>query len=848
MRRDSSSDVAASESEGDDPSITAVADEPAVTRERAPEVKPGDLLAGRYQVEAIIGKGGSGVVLRAFDRVSATVVAVKVLKPGLTHDPRWEKRFQRELRLGRPIRHPNVCRIFDIGDADGYRFLTMEFATGGTLRDAVKKNQPLRPLPDRFADAAGVIAGLAAINGAGIVHRDVKPDNVLRMDDRRLVLSDFGLATDLPDSTMVSVFVGTPHYMAPEVREGDPATTRSDVWSLGVVLHEIFFGKRPEKRSARSVSGVSKVSTASTSSLVERAMLALCSRCLADDPADRPEDARSVQRLFESARRSPGAILWSGTRRKRAYLAVGAAVIAALGAVGVRARWGSRAPGTASPVDVPRLVSTGHPKEWTKVAKVVASVPGHVHCFSFVDANTVRLIWGAPRTAEDVNIESGARRSASLVHEAYATGCPDLSPDRRELLFTANTAVGGAEIRRSKNPEGSDSKPVTPGSEPVWLRSGEEFAYDIDGTHAAVFSFPTMKFRLLADPNLGRLQSLLGKTVSHRADALAVMFYADDIQWAVAVYEGVGLTRRTIYAIPGARNFRFAPDGERLFVSPLEARSPLTALDWRKGTYRNLGRYAEMDLVDAQVSGQTGAVLARRRARDVWLYDGATRRRMTTDGDNDGAAIAPNGELLLARPGPGSTENIWSRTPDGALEKRTAGPHDTSPDFSPDGRTWIYSDYLRRSIMICTTGTDRCRVLRHDEVLPTWPRFSPDGSKVAYVRYGVASEMVAFSVTDGTQWPLGGTHWQCPPVWSSPDKIWTFEGSAGGYAWVEKEIETGLRTGRRVQVTDGQSAINDQLECWPANASVASPFFRKVRVETEELSTVLRLGSNELID
>ena len=80
-------------------------------------------------------------MLRAFDRVSATVVAVKVLKPGLTHDPRWEKRFQRELRLGRPVRHPNVCRIFDIGDADGYRFLTMEYATGGTLRDLIKKNQ-----------------------------------------------------------------------------------------------------------------------------------------------------------------------------------------------------------------------------------------------------------------------------------------------------------------------------------------------------------------------------------------------------------------------------------------------------------------------------------------------------------------------------------------------------------------------------------------------------------------------------------------------------------------------------------------------------------------------------------
>src|SRR4029078_4808269 len=203
MGDDSSSDVAASDLEND-PSVTAVADEPAVTRERAPDVKPGDVLAGLYQIEAILGRGGSGVVLRAFDRVSATVVAVKVLKPWLTHDPRWEKRFQRNLRLGRPIRHPNVCRIFDIGDAEGYRFLTMEYATGGTLRDLIKKGQPLPPLPERLADAAGVIAGLAAIHGAGIVHRDVKPDNVLRMDDGRLVLSDFGLATDLPDSTMVS--------------------------------------------------------------------------------------------------------------------------------------------------------------------------------------------------------------------------------------------------------------------------------------------------------------------------------------------------------------------------------------------------------------------------------------------------------------------------------------------------------------------------------------------------------------------------------------------------------------------------------------------------------------------
>ncbi|HMF43536.1 MAG TPA: protein kinase [Polyangia bacterium] len=842
MRRDSSSDVAASEAE-DERSITAVADEPAVTRERAPEIAPGDVLAGRYQIEAVIGKGGSGIVVRAFDRVSTTVVAVKILKAALTHDPRWEKRFQRELRLGRPIQHPNVCRIFDIGDADGYRFLTMEYAKGGTLRDLIKKDLPLRPLSERLKDAADAIAGLAAIHAAGIVHRDVKPDNMLRADDGRLVLSDFGLATDLPDNTMVSVFVGTPHYMAPEVREGDPATARSDVWSLGVVLHEVFFGKRPERRASRTAPGVSMGST--TSSLIERAMLALCLRCLADDPAERPESATAVMKLFESAHRSPGALIWSRARRRSLYWVVGTAALSVLVALGAYGRWRSRTPVSASEVRIPRLVNTGQPTDWTNVAKIVASVPGHVHCFLLVGPDTVRLIWGSPRKAEDVEISSGTRRPASLVSEAYATGCPDLSHSRRELLFTASTAVGGAEIRHSTNPDGRDSKPVTPGSDPVWLMNDEEFAYTIDSTHASVFSLPTMKFRLLPDPDLGTVQSLLGKAVSSHAEGMAVMFYVNDVQWAVALYEGPGLKQRVAYAIPGARNFRFAPEGDRLFVSPIEARSPLAALDWRKGNYQNIGRYADMDLIDVLVGDQIAAIVGRRRSRDAWLYEGSKKRRLTSDGENDAAAISVKGELLLARPGPRSTENIWSRSLDGALRQVTNGQFDTTPDFSPDGNSWIYADYAGRGIMICTKE-NRCRLLRRDEILPTWPRFSPDGSKVAYVRNGTISQLMVFSVSDGKEWPMGATHWQCPPVWSSPSKVWAFEGSAGGYEWVEKEIETGLRTGRHLQVTDRQMAVSDELECWPNDVDDTSAFFRKVRVETEETSSILRLPLNEL--
>ena len=131
-------------------------------------------------------------------------------------------------------------------------------------------------------------------------------------------------------------------------------------------------------------------------------------------------------------------------------------------------------------------------------------------------------------------------------------------------------------------------------------------------------------------------------------------------------------------------------------------------------------------------------------------------------------------------------------------------------------------------------------------MLPSWPRFSPDGAQVAYVRQGAVSRMIAFSISDGKEWPMGDTHWQCPPVWSSPNSVWGFEGSAGHYAWVERDIETRLRTGHRVEVKASQSAVYDDLECWPENVDVTSPFFRKLRVETEEASSILRLPRSNL--
>jgi len=146
------------------------------------------------------------------------------LRPEYAQDPRWTERLAHEVKLARTIGDPNVCRVFDFEQAHGYAFITMELATGGTLRDALASNDSAvaRSAGERIADATAVIGGLAAIHAAGIVHRDVTPQNVLRMNDGRLVVSDFGLASAVSGTT-TSIQGGTVGYMAPEVLRGERA-------------------------------------------------------------------------------------------------------------------------------------------------------------------------------------------------------------------------------------------------------------------------------------------------------------------------------------------------------------------------------------------------------------------------------------------------------------------------------------------------------------------------------------------------------------------------------------------------------------------------------------------------
>jgi serine/threonine-protein kinase len=821
-------------------SVTEVASEAAYTRERAPEIERGAVLAGRYQVEEIIGKGGSGIVLRVFDRTAQNLVALKVLKDELARDAKWEKRFSRELRLGRPIQHPNVCRIFDIGEADGHRFLTMELARGGSLRDELKRTRAIdRPIEDRLADARAAIAGLAALHGAGVVHRDFKPDNLLRMEDGRLVLADFGLATDAANAPGATVLIGTPHYMAPEVLNGDPATSRSDVWALGVVLHEIFFGQRPERRLV-SFDGSSR-GPLRPQSAMERRVLGLCEACLAESPLDRPSDARVVAQMFESARPVPRV----GWRRRSTKVATGVLLALMTLVVGgklnsMRGRRSSEpvVPGT-TPV-VRQIQATGEPLDWSKSAAVVAEIPGIVHCFSLLDGNVARLVWGTPRRAEDVDLATGERRPADWLPEVYKVGCPELSQDRKALLFMAHNGAGATEVRLSTSKDGGSATTITSGFDPTWLGGTDQFVYNADSSHTAIFSIPTMTSTFLSIPAFGQHQAESSKAVSADGKMIAELLYDDSGRGVVVVLSGSLFEDVIAFGVPVGATIQFSLGGADLLVSsPAVIGGNLTSVDPWGSHAVNVGRYPGFDLALIRAAGRDRFATARRTVSDVWLNEGSGGKRLTFDGTNYSAARSAEGVLLMSKRSEAGTLEIWRQRGAAPLEKLTSGPADVSPSFSEDGETWAYVDYSRKSIMLCSSEPAHCSVLVRTALLPSRPMFSPDGRTIAYVTQLNRPQLLLVSTEDGTTRGAWDAHPECSPVWSSANTLWSLESSSGQYVWSERDT-AGRKTGKRF-TAPSENLEPGETRCSPPASSAGPSWARGVEIRNVEASKILVL-------
>jgi tRNA A-37 threonylcarbamoyl transferase component Bud32 len=250
----------------------------------------GTILAGRYRVMGLLGQGGMGEVYRAQDQILNQSVALKFLSRAHMDEVALA-RFRNEVRIARQVSHPNVCRVYDIGVIEGQHFLSMEYLDGEDLASLLRRIGRL-PQDKAIEFTRKICAGLSAAHERGVLHRDLKPANIMIDGRGQVRITDFGLAALAHEVAPGDIRSGTPAYMSPEQKSGKEVTPRSDLYSLGMVLFEMFTGKRRASAESRPSETVKDLDPA-----IERVIL----RCLEEDPRRRPSSALNIAMALPGA-------------------------------------------------------------------------------------------------------------------------------------------------------------------------------------------------------------------------------------------------------------------------------------------------------------------------------------------------------------------------------------------------------------------------------------------------------------------------------------------------------------------------------------------------------------------
>jgi serine/threonine-protein kinase len=208
--------------------------------------QPGEVFAGRYRIIEKIGQGGMGEVFKATDLELSETVALKMIRPELSEKPEIVERFKRELQLARKINHPNVIRIHDLGSADGIRYISMKYIEGQSLKDLLRASGKLT-IDKAIEISTQVADALNAAHMNGVVHRDLKPQNIMLDRNGNALVLDFGIARSVAETSLTGtgILIGTPDFMSPEQIHGEHADARTDIYSFGIILYEMVTGRLP---------------------------------------------------------------------------------------------------------------------------------------------------------------------------------------------------------------------------------------------------------------------------------------------------------------------------------------------------------------------------------------------------------------------------------------------------------------------------------------------------------------------------------------------------------------------------------------------------------------------------
>jgi eukaryotic-like serine/threonine-protein kinase len=259
-----------------------------------------DTLGGRYKILALLGEGGMGAVYKAADSELDRFVALKIIRPELVSNPSILARFKQELLLAHQVTHRNVIRIYDLGEAEGLKFITMEYIEGKDLRSILREKQKFSP--EEAVDVIQQVCNaLEAVHSVGVIHRDLKPQNIMQDASGRVLVMDFGLARTLEGDgmTQTGALVGTMEYMSPEQALAKDLDQRSDIFALGLILYELLTGKTPFKAESALASLIKRtqeraIPVSDVDSLIPGALSGIVSKCLERDVDQRYQNITAI--------------------------------------------------------------------------------------------------------------------------------------------------------------------------------------------------------------------------------------------------------------------------------------------------------------------------------------------------------------------------------------------------------------------------------------------------------------------------------------------------------------------------------------------------------------------------
>ncbi|HYG63947.1 MAG TPA: protein kinase, partial [Thermoanaerobaculia bacterium] len=660
-----------------------------------------------------VGGGGMGIVYKARDTRLGRTVALKFLPPELTRDPEAKERFLQEARAASALDHPNVCTVHEIGeDEEGRLFLAMAFYDGETLKRRLERG----PLPlDEATDVAKQVAqGLTKAHRQGIVHRDVKPANLMLTGDGVVKVLDFGIAKLAGSSglTQAGSSLGTPAYMSPEQARGEEVDGRTDVWSLGAVLYEMLAGRRPfpgdhDQAVIYALLHETPKPLPSLRVDVPPDLARIVARMLEKDPERRCPSMADALADLRAFRNEPG----TGTvqraaappaRRRWPWLAAG--VVAVLAAGGLYLALGARE--EVGQAQFERLTEGGG-------RELFPTLSPDGNSFAYVKAGEGNL---------DIYLQSvGGDNPLRLTDSLADDTQPAFSPDGRQIAFRSEREGGGIFVMG--NLGGSSRRVSEIGFNPAWSPDGEELVVATEGVSGPLARTGRSElWRIVAATGERRLVT--------RGDAVQPSWSPNGHRiayWSVSSKSA----ERTVWTVPAAggearrvTNDTFlnwspvwSPDGRYLYYSSDRSGTPNI---WR----------VPIDEASGEVRGAPEAINAPSESSSFMSFSADGRRMIyaTDDGRS-------NLEKIGFDPGRLAVEGELSAVTEGSRSIFTG-------EASPDGRWLAYQvTQPRDDLFVIQPDGSEPRQLTDDDAKDRLPRWAPDGSRILFYsnrsgRYG----------------------------------------------------------------------------------------------------------------